>query len=57
MSKLCDEEKYEEVISLYEKYLETYVKALDRDMLSLLIEAADVVDKSLSEGLKKYAEI
>lgn len=57
MSKLCDEEKYEEVISLYEKYLETYVKALDRDMLSLLIEVADVVDKSLSEGLKKYAEI
>lgn len=57
MSKLCDEEKYEEVISLYKKYLETYVKALDRDILSLLIKAADVVDKSLSEELKKYAEI
>lgn len=57
MSKLCDEEKYEEVISLYKKYLETYVKALDRDILFLLIKAADVVDKSLSEELKKYAEI
>ena len=52
MSKLCDEEKYEEVISLYKKYLETYVKALDRDTLFLLIKAADVVDKSLSEELK-----
>lgn len=57
MSKLCDEEKYEEVISLYKKYLETYVTALDRDILSLLIKAADVVDKSLSYELKKYAEI
>ena len=57
MSKLCDEEKYEEVISLYKKYLETYVKALDRYILFLLIKAADVVDKSLSEELKKYAKI
>jgi hypothetical protein len=57
MSKLCDEKKYEEVISLYKKYLETYVKVLDRDILSILIKAADVVDKSLSEELKKYAEI
>ncbi len=56
MSKLCDEEKYEEVISLYKKYLETYVKALDRDILLILIKAADVVDKSLSEELKKYTE-
>lgn len=57
ISKLCDEEKYEEVISLYKNYLETYVKALGRDILFLLIKAADVVDKSLSEELKKYAEI
>ena len=57
ISKLCDEEKYEKVISIYNEYLVIYVKTLDNEMLSLLIKAADVVDNPLSEELKNLAEI
>ena len=57
MIKLCDEEMYEKVISLYKEYLVIYVKTLDNEMLSLLIKAADVVDNPLSEELKKLVEI
>ncbi len=57
MIKLCDEEMYEKVISLYKEYLVIYVKTLDNEILSLLIKAADVVDNPLSEELKKLVEI
>lgn len=57
MIKLCDEEMYEKVISLYKEFLVIYVKTLDNEMLSLLIKAADAVDNPLSEELKKLVEI
>ncbi|MFB6349236.1 hypothetical protein ACFBZI_07370 [Moraxella sp. ZJ142] len=57
ISKLCDSEKYEEVIRLYKKYLEIYVKTFDKDRLSLLMQAANTIDKPLYKRLKKLAEI
>lgn len=52
IGKLCNEEKYEKVILLYKKYLARYVKTLDKNILSTLIESAQIVNKPLYEELK-----
>lgn len=52
IGKLYDEEKYEEVILLFKKYLARYAKTLDKNMLSILIESAHIVSSPLYEELK-----
>lgn len=50
---LFNKNEYEKVISIYNIYLETYVKTLDKNIINILIDSAKEVDTELYQGLNK----